>query len=125
MKKRAPSRVKLLGGTYGDLVIRVAANTRRLREAQGLTQDDCAARCHDLGPAALRSVEAGRSNLTLATLARLCDGLAVDVAELFAPTPVAVLPKRRPGRPRRKPETDRAARPPKRRRTKPKPPSDG
>ncbi len=125
MKKRAPSRVKLLGGTYGDLVIRVAVNTRRLREARGLTQDDCAARCHDLGPAALRSVEAGRSNLTLATLARLCDGLAVDALELFAPTPAVELPKRRPGRPRRKPKGDGGAKPAKKRKPKAKPPGDG
>lgn len=102
MKKRTPSRVKLLGGTYGDLMVRVAVNTRRLREAQGLTQDDCAARCHDLGPAALRMIEAGRSNVTLATLARLCDGLAVEVTELFVPAPVSELPKRGPGRPPRK-----------------------
>lgn len=99
MKERAPTRVKLFGRTYGKVVARIGANVRRLREARGLTQEECAYRCKDLGPALLRTIEAGRTNITAATIARLCDGLKVDVAELFAPVEPA--PKRGPGRPRK------------------------
>ncbi|MFO0605041.1 MAG: helix-turn-helix transcriptional regulator [Polyangiales bacterium] len=80
------------------MVARVGANVRRLREARGWTQEECAYRCNDLGPALLRTIEAGRTNITAATLARLCDGLQVDVAQLFAPAEAPT--KRRPGRPK-------------------------
>lgn len=42
-------------------------------------------------------VEAATTNLTVTTLARLCDGFEVDPRELLSP--VERLPPRRPGRP--------------------------
>ena len=73
MKERAPARVKLFGPTYEAMVARVGANVRRLREARGWTQEECAYRCNDLGPALLRTIEAGRTNITAATLAAVFD----------------------------------------------------
>ena len=84
--------------TYVSLVGRIGANVRRLRHGRGWTQEECAFRCNDLGPALLRTIESGRTNITAATIARLCDGLGVDAAELFVPA--APLAKRPPGRPR-------------------------
>lgn len=85
------------GDVYRDLLARVAANVRRLREAKGWTQEDCAEKCGDMAPPLLRRIELASTNLTAVTVARLCEGLGVDVTELVAPgTPFV---KRRPGRP--------------------------
>lgn len=97
MKPRVAKRVQLFGESYRAVVERIGANVRRLREAKGWTQEECAYRCQDLGPALLRTIEAGRTNVTAATLVRLSDGLGVDIADLFVPT--APLPKRSRGRP--------------------------
>lgn len=80
------------------MVERIAANARRLREARGWTQEEAAERCTELHPTLYRSIEAGRPNVTAATLARLCEGFAVDVSELFVPAPPLV--KRPRGRPK-------------------------
>jgi transcriptional regulator with XRE-family HTH domain len=98
VKQRTPKRAELFGETYEGVVTRIGANLRRLREARGWTQEECAFQCKDLGPALLRTIEAGRTNITAATIARLCDGLGVDAAELFAPA--APIPKRGRGRPK-------------------------
>lgn len=84
--------------TYKDLLARLAANTRRLREAQGWTQAEAAERC-DMAVYVLQTVESGRANFTGTVIARLCEGFAVDVRELFEPA--APLAKRNRGRPRR------------------------
>lgn len=112
MKRRKSERAALYETpTYLSLLGRMGANVRRLRHARGWTQEECAHRCRDLGPALLRTIESGRSNLTAATLARLCDGLEVDAAEFFMPT--APLAKRRPGRPRAaKPDATAISKPP-------------
>jgi transcriptional regulator with XRE-family HTH domain len=98
MRPRKPGREALYDGPeYRDLLERIAANVRRLREAQGLSQEECAYRCGDLSVPLLRRVEGAATNVTAVTLARLGAGLGVDVAELVkAGTPFA---KRGPGRP--------------------------
>lgn len=83
--------------TQAVITGRVAANVRRLREARGWTQEECAAHCGGMATYLLQLVEAGASNITANTLARLCDGLAVDVLELLAHA--SPLPKRGKGRP--------------------------
>lgn len=80
------------------MVERIAANLRRLRDARGWTQDEAVQYCGDLDLTLYRSVESGRSNITAATLSRLCQGFAVDVAEFFVPAPP--LEKRPRGRPK-------------------------
>ncbi len=84
--------------TYLDLLARLAANVRRLREERGWTQAVAAERC-DMAVYVLQTVEAGRSNFTGTVISRLCDGLGVDVKVLFEPAaPLAKRPRGRPGR---------------------------
>ncbi len=84
--------------TYLDLVARLAANTRKLREARGWTQAAAAEHC-EIAIYVLQTVEAGRENFTGTVVARLCDGFGVDVRVLFEPAaPLATRPRGRPGR---------------------------
>lgn len=100
MRQRTPKRAALFETEiYVGIVGRVGANVRRLREARGWTQEELAALAKDMGPAMLRQIEAGRTNITAATLARLCEALEVDAAELLVPS--APLAPRGPGRPAR------------------------
>lgn len=105
MRRRSPERIELFEtATCQRLVSDFAVNVRRVREARGWTQEEAAYRSRELDPAMLRTIEAGDANLTITTIARLCDGLEVGVAELFAPAPP--LQKRPPGRPRKVPVTE-------------------
>lgn len=87
---------------YTELLGRVAANVRRLRESHGWAQDEAADRCLKMGTLVYASVERAEGNFTALTLARLTVGLGVDVRDLFAPAPAPA--PRRPGRPRKAPE---------------------
>jgi transcriptional regulator with XRE-family HTH domain len=99
VKERAPSRAELFETEgYRVVVERIAANVRRLRDDRGWTQEHAADACDGLDTTVYRAIEAGRSNVTANTLSRLCEGFAVDVAELFAPAPPLV--KRPRGRPK-------------------------
>ncbi|MFO0627847.1 MAG: helix-turn-helix transcriptional regulator [Polyangiales bacterium] len=86
---------------YTELLGRVAANVRRLREARGWAQDEAADRCLKMGTLVYASVERAEDNFTALTLARLTVGLGVDVRDLFMPA--AAPQPRRPGRPRKAP----------------------
>lgn len=112
MKQRAPDRARLFETEgYRAVVERVAANVRRLREARGWTQEEAAHRCAELDATLYRVIEAARTNITAATVSRLCEGFEVDVVELFVPA--APLAKRRRGRPpKSRPATEEDAAPP-------------
>ncbi len=105
MNQRAPAPVQLRKTPgYQSVVDRVAANVRRLREVKGWTQEEAAHQCSGLHATLYRTVEAGRTNVTAATLARLSEGFGVDVVELFVPAPP--LEKRKRGRPPKKSTDD-------------------
>lgn len=106
MKQRPESRAPLFGEGYRAVVERVAANVRKLREARGWTQEEAAFQCKELDPTVFRVVEAARTNITVATLARLAEGFGVDVRDLFDPAPPFV--KRKRGRPKKAPIADPA-----------------
>lgn len=71
--------------TYVDLVTRLAANVRRLRRQRRWTLEEAAANS-GIALQHLQRVEAARANITMTTLARLCDGLDVDPRILLRPT---------------------------------------
>ena len=70
--------------SYRDLQARLVVNVRAAREAQRWTQEQAAEACL-MATRLYQRVEAGKSNLTLTSLARLCIGLDVDMAQLFRP----------------------------------------
>lgn len=83
MKKRRTERSGQYNSpTYKVLLRRVASAVRRLRSERGWTQEEAAHQC-GMSTRLFQYVEAGEANLTFTTLARLCDGLAVDVRDLF------------------------------------------
>lgn len=108
VKQRSKSRVQLFGATYRAVVERVASNVRRLRDARGWTQEECAFQCGDLDVTLLRMIESGRTNVTAATVARLVDGFGIDVRDLYEPAPPLV---RKRGRPPKKATGDGTAPP--------------
>jgi transcriptional regulator with XRE-family HTH domain len=67
---------------FQDLRKRVAQNLARLRSERGLTFEKLGNRA-GLHWRHLQKIEAGESNVTLVTIARLADGLAVDALELI------------------------------------------
>ncbi len=78
---------------YRELVGRIGANVKRLREACGWTQEEAAFRCDGMATYVFQCVEGGTTNVTATTLARLAEGFSVDPVQLLAPTEEA--PKRR------------------------------
>ncbi|MBY0275762.1 helix-turn-helix domain-containing protein [Candidatus Binatia bacterium] len=74
----------------------VAANVRRLRERQGLTQEQLAGRA-GVAPRYVQEVERARTNLSLKMLVSLADALDVDPRRLMRPAPPLTVA--RPGRP--------------------------
>lgn len=66
-----------------ELKDRLAFNVRRLREAQGWTQEEAAHQC-GMPLRLLQGIEARTDNVTLVTLSRLVEGFEVDVQDLLA-----------------------------------------
>ncbi len=69
----------------GEQLIQVlASNVRTLRHAQGVSQEELAAKC-GLHRTYVGSVERGERNVTLSTLEVLASVLRVSVPELLTP----------------------------------------
>jgi transcriptional regulator with XRE-family HTH domain len=66
-----------------DALARVAANLRRIREEQGMTQD-ALAEAASMDPAEIRRIESAHRDPGVRVVARLAHGLGVPPAELFA-----------------------------------------
>jgi transcriptional regulator with XRE-family HTH domain len=65
-----------------DPLPHVAANIRRLRLANGLTQD-ALAQGAEMDPAEVRRLESGQRDPGVRVLARLARGLGVPITDLF------------------------------------------
>ncbi|MFY0572809.1 helix-turn-helix domain-containing protein [Archangium lansingense] len=84
-RTRRPERAEQYeSASYRDLQARLAAAVRHLREEKGWTQEEAAHRC-GMTTRLFQRVEGEDVNLTFTTLARLCEGFEVDVAQLFQP----------------------------------------
>jgi ribosome-binding protein aMBF1 (putative translation factor) len=82
-RRRNPARVdQYRSRAYRDLQVRLVVNVQEVREERGWTQEEAAHRC-EMATRILQRVEAGEVNLTLTSLARLCEGLQVDVVRLL------------------------------------------
>lgn len=75
----------------------LAANTRRLRLAAHLTQEQLSERA-DIDVNTLRRVETAQTNPSLAMLLKIADALTIEVTDLLRPASM-VRPRR--GRPRK------------------------
>ena len=63
------------------LYILIGEKIRNIREIQGVTQQDLAARC-DFEKSNLSRIESGRTNLTIKTLFKISSALAVTIKDL-------------------------------------------
>ena len=66
-----------------DVARRIGARVRELRLAQGLSQEELAARAN-LDRTYISQVERGVKNVTIVSLDRMAAGLGVTLAELVA-----------------------------------------
>ena len=82
----------------GERAAGVVPNTRRLRDATGLSQEAAAEKC-EMPTRTLQMIETAQGNLTATTLRRLCVGFGVEVVALLAPA--APMAKRTAGRPKK------------------------
>ena len=83
MRRRRPERVaQYENAAYTELLERLAHNVLRLRQARKWTQEEAA---HQTGMSTrlFQRIEAGDSNVTLTTLARLVDGFGIDALDLL------------------------------------------
>ena len=96
MRRRPEREQQYKSAAYRDLIARLAHNARAVREERGWTQEEAAHRC-EMATLLLQRVEAGATNVTATTIARLCAGLHEDPQRLFAPSPKLV--RRQRGRP--------------------------
>jgi DNA-binding Xre family transcriptional regulator len=85
MRRRRPQRAQQYRSrAYRELLVRLAGNVRRLRWERAWSQEEAAHRS-GMSTRVLQRVETADANVTFTTLARLCEGLAVDVRDLLAP----------------------------------------
>ena len=82
-RRRRPERLALYeGATYRELQQRLAKSVLRIRAERELSQEDAAHLC-EMSTRLYQRAEGEEANLTLSTLARISDGLDVDIVELF------------------------------------------
>ena len=62
-------------------LIRIGTNIKRIRNEKNLSQQDLAAACN-FEKSNMSRIEAGRTNLTVGTLLKICETLQVSLVEV-------------------------------------------
>ena len=62
-------------------LVRIGANIRKIREEKCISQQDLAAVCN-FEKSNMSRIEAGRTNLTVGTLLKICEALNVKLADV-------------------------------------------
>ena len=63
------------------VLIRIGLNIKKIREEKKISQQDLAAFCN-FEKSNMCRIEAGRNNLTIGTLLKICEGLNVNIVEI-------------------------------------------
>ncbi len=64
-----------------EILILIGSRIREIRELKGISQQDLAAGCN-FEKSNMSRIEAGRSNITIGTLVKICDVLNVKLSEI-------------------------------------------
>lgn len=81
-RRRAERAAQYKSPAYRRIQRRLAASARYYRNQKGWNQEEAAHRC-EMSTRLYQHVEHGSANVTLTTLARLCDGFGLDIQQLF------------------------------------------
>lgn len=81
-RRKSERQPQYASPTYRALLARIARSVRAHRLARGWSQEEAADRC-GMSTRLFQQVEAGASNLTMTTVARLLDGLEIEASELL------------------------------------------
>lgn len=65
-----------------DLYIAIGNRIKYLREEKGISQQDLAARC-DFEKSNMSRIEAGKTNLTIKTIYKICYALNIKISDIF------------------------------------------
>lgn len=65
-----------------DLYIAIGNRIKYLREEKGFSQQDLAARC-DFEKSNMSRIEAGKTNLTIKTVYKICSALNIKISDIF------------------------------------------
>lgn len=66
-----------------QLLVKIGRRIKSFRLLKNMTQNDLAIAC-DFEKASLSRIEAGKTNITIRTLYKICSALEINMVELFA-----------------------------------------
>ena len=64
-----------------DTLIKIGLRIKKLREEKNIPQQDLAAACN-FEKSNMSRIEAGKTNLTIGTMIKICEGLNITLVEL-------------------------------------------
>ena len=64
-----------------NALVRIGENIRKIRDEKNISQQDLAASCN-FEKSNMSRIEAGRTNLTIGTLLKICEVLQVKLADV-------------------------------------------